>query len=101
MKADKEGGACGNATKGTAREEASAFHQEKGTGRRKEAEESRERWSGMHDQAMRSTARVEEKLSRRAKKESEGALWKRHSKRGTIMGSRMVYKRDSGFVLSL
>ena len=74
MEANEEGGTCGNATKGTAREEASAFHQEEDTGRRKEAEESRGRWSGMHDQAMRSTARVEEKLSRRAKKESGGAL---------------------------
>jgi len=74
MEANEEGGTCGNATKGTAREEASAFHQEKDTGRRKEAEESRGRWSGMHNQAMRSTARVEEKLSRRAKKESGGAL---------------------------
>jgi len=43
MKADKEGGTCDNATKGTAREEAGASHQGKGTGRRKEAEESRGR----------------------------------------------------------
>jgi len=50
---------------------------------------------------MRSAARVEEKLSGRVKKESRGALWKRHSRRGAIIGSRMVYKRGSGFVPSL
>jgi len=41
MEVNKEGSMCGNTTKGTAREEASAFHQGKGIGRRKEAEESR------------------------------------------------------------
>jgi len=50
---------------------------------------------------MRSTARVKEKLSRRVKKESGGALWKRCPRRGAIMGSRMVYKRDSSIVLDL
>ena len=43
MEADKEGGVCGNATKGIARKKASMSHQGKGIGRRKEAEESRER----------------------------------------------------------
>jgi len=41
MKADKEGSTHGNTTKGTAREEAGAFHQGKGTGRKKETKESR------------------------------------------------------------
>jgi len=50
---------------------------------------------------MRSVARVEEKLSRRVKKKSRGALWKRRPRRGTIMGSRMVHERDSSFVPSL
>jgi len=43
MKTDKEGGACGNVTKGAAREETSTSHHGKGTERRKEAEESRGR----------------------------------------------------------
>jgi len=43
MKEDKEGSACGNATKGIAKEETSASHQGKGAERRKKAEESRER----------------------------------------------------------
>jgi len=50
---------------------------------------------------MRSTAKVEEKLSRRVKKESGEALWKRHPRRGAIMGSRIVYERGSSFVPSL
>jgi len=74
MEADEEGSTCGSATKGAAKEEAGTSHQGKGAGRRKEAEKSRGRWSGMCGQAMRSAARVEEKLSRRAKKESRGAL---------------------------
>jgi len=44
---------------------------------------------------------MEEQLTRRAKKESRGALWKRHPRRGAIMGSRIVYERDSDFVPSL
>ena len=44
---------------------------------------------------------MEEKLSRRVKKESRGALWKRCPRRDTIMGSRMVYERDSSIVLDL
>jgi len=43
IEADEEGGACDNATKGIAREKASAFYQGKGIGRRKEAEKSRGR----------------------------------------------------------
>jgi len=50
---------------------------------------------------MRSTARMEEKLSRRVKKKSRGALWKRCLRRDTIMGFRMVYERGSSFVPSL
>ena len=55
----------------------------------------------MHGQAIRSTARVKEKLSRRAKKESRGALWKRHPRRGAIIRSRIVYERGSSFIPSL
>jgi len=55
----------------------------------------------MRGQATRSIARVEEKLSRRVKKKSRGALWKKCPRRGAIMGSRMVYKRGSSFVPSL
>jgi len=54
----------------------------------------------MHGQAMRSVAKVKEKLSRRVKKESGGALWKRYPRRGAIMGSKMVYERGSGFIPS-
>jgi len=43
IEADKEGGACGNATKGATREEASTSYQGKGVGKRKEAEKSRGR----------------------------------------------------------
>jgi len=50
---------------------------------------------------MRSVARVEEKLSKRVKKESGGVLWKRCPRRGAIMGSRMVYKRDNSIILDL
>ena len=39
-------------------------------------------------------------LSRRVKKESRGALWKKHPRRGAIMGSKMVYERGSGFIPS-
>jgi len=46
----------------------------------------------MYGQATRSVARVEEKLSRRVKNKSKGALWKRRPRRGAIMRSRMVVK---------
>ena len=101
MKADEEGSTCGSTTKGAAREKAGTSHQGKGTRRRKETKKSRGRQSSAHGQAMRSATRVEEKLSRRAKKESEGALQKRYLRRGIIMGSRIVYERGSSFVLSL
>jgi len=55
----------------------------------------------VYGQVMRSTARVKKKLSRRVKKESKGALWKRRPRKGTIMGSRIVYERGSSFVPSL
>jgi len=49
----------------------------------------------------RSTARREEELNRRAKKESRGALWKRHPKRGTIIRVGMNDRRDNSVVLDL
>jgi len=50
---------------------------------------------------MRSTARVKEELSRRAKKKSRGTLWKRRPRRGTIIRARIVYKRSSSVISNL
>jgi len=50
---------------------------------------------------MRSAVRVEEELSRRAKKKSRRTLWKRHPRRGAIIRARIVYKRSSSVVPNL
>jgi len=94
-------GAYGKAMKGAPTEGTGMLCKRKGAGKRKKVEKSRGRRSSICGQAMRSTAKVEEKLSRRVKKESRGALWKRCPRRGAIMGSRIVYERSSSFVPSL
>ena len=60
MEEKGKGGACNNATKGT--------------GKRKEIEESGRRRGSVRSQAMRSVAREEKELSRRAKEEGRRAL---------------------------
>jgi len=50
---------------------------------------------------MRSAARVEEKLSRRAKKKSRGTLWKRRPRKGAIIRTKMVYKGSSSVIPNL
>jgi len=65
-------GICGKATKGTSTEGAGTLCKGKSTGRRKKVKESRGGRGGMCGQATRSTARVKEELSRRAKKKSRG-----------------------------
>jgi len=72
MGEERKGSTCGEATKSTPIEGAGAPCKGKNTGRRKKVEESRR--GSTHGQAMRSTARVEEELSRRAKKKSRGPL---------------------------
>ena len=49
----------------------------------------------------RSTARMEEKLDKRAKKKGRGALWKRRPKRGVIIRVRVDDRGDSSVVLGL
>jgi len=66
MEEKGKGGACNNATKDTAKG--------KGTGKRKEIEESGRRRGSVRSQAMRSVAREEKELSRRAKEEGRRAL---------------------------
>jgi len=44
---------------------------------------------------------MEEELDKRAKKEGRGALWKRRSKRGTIIRVRVDDRRDSSVILGL
>jgi len=79
----KEDSVCGNATKGAAKEEASASHWKKGVGDREKVEESGRRRSSMRDQAARSTIRrrrsMKEKPSACLTMESAGALWRGHS----------------------
>jgi len=98
---ERKGGMCGKAAKGALTEGAGVPCKEKGAEKRKKAKENRGRRSDARGQAMRSTARVEERLSRRVKEKSGGALWKERPRRGTIVGSRMVYKRGSSFIPSL
>jgi len=56
-----------------------------------ETEESRERRSGIRGQVMRSTARMEEKLNRRAEKESRRALWQRGARKSMVARIGVVY----------
>ena len=69
-----KGGVCGKATKGTPTEGASMPCKGKSTGRRKKVKESKGRRGSMYGQAMRSAARVEEELSKRAKEKSRRTL---------------------------
>jgi len=69
-----ESDTCGNATKGAAKREASTSCQEKGVGGREDVEEDRRKGGGARGQATKCVARMEEELSRRAKKKSERAL---------------------------
>ena len=73
-KSREENGTYSNTTKDTAKRETGMFHQGKDAGGRKDIEESRRRRGGAHGQATRCAARIEKKLSRRAKKESREAL---------------------------
>ena len=50
---------------------------------------------------MRSAARIEEELNRRAKKEGGGALWERHPERGAIIRVRVDDRKDSSVILDL
>jgi len=70
MEEKGKSGICGKTTKSTLTEGASMPSKGKGVKRKKEVEESRERRSSTHGQATRSTARMEKKLSRKAKEES-------------------------------
>jgi len=96
-----KGGACGKATKGTPIEGASAPYKGKSAGRRKKVKESKGGRGSACGQAMRSTARVEEELSRKAKKKSRGTLWKRHPRRGAIIRTKMVYEGSSSVIPNL
>ena len=99
MEADEEGGACGNATKDTAREEAGMPCKGRSAG--KEVEEDGTGGDGARGQATKSIARMEEEFSRRIEEEGRGALWERRSRRGAIMGARLVYEGGGGIVLDL
>ena len=96
-----KGGTCGKATKGTPIEGASAPYKGKSAGRRKKVKESKGERGSACGQAMRSTARVEEELSRKAKKKSRGTLWKRHPRRGAIIRTKMVYEGSSSVIPNL
>ena len=76
-----KGGTCGKATKGTPIEGASVPYKGKSAGRRKKVKESKGERGSACGQAMRSTARVEEELSRKAKKKSRGTLEEASQKR--------------------
>lgn len=86
----EKGSMFGKATKGTVTEGASMLSKGKSTGR-----------SGVHGNAMRSTARVEEKFSRRIETEEKRTLWRRHPKRGTPIRVRLVHPRSSSIVFHM
>ena len=98
---EEKGGTCGKATKGAPIEGAGMLCKDKSAERRKEVEESRGRRGSAHGQAIRSVARIEEELSRGAKEESRGTLWKRHSGRSAIIRVRVNNGRDSSIILDL
>jgi len=101
MREEGKGSACGKATKGTARGKTGIPYKGKSAGRRKKVKEGRRRRGSAHDQATRSTARVEEELSRRAKKKGKETLWKRCPRRGMIIRTKMVYKGSSSVIPDL
>jgi len=72
----------------------------KGTLRRKETEEDGGRKDSVSYKG-RSAARMEEELNRKAEKEGRGALWKRHPKRGAIIGVGVDDRRSGSIVLDL
>jgi len=94
MEEEEKGDICGKTAKSTPTEEAGAPSKGKGTEKRKEVEKSRERRSSAHGQAIRSAARMEEELSRRAKEESQETLWKRHPRRDATIRIGIVYRRN-------
>jgi len=68
-----EGGMCGKATKGTAKEEAGMPCKGKSIG--KKVEEGRRGESSACGQATRSAARIEKEFSGRIEEKSKGTLW--------------------------
>ena len=56
-----------------------------------ETGESRGRKSGAHGQAMRSVARMEEELNRKAEEESRRALRQRDTRRSMVVRIGVVY----------
>jgi len=96
-----KGSMCGKAIKGAPTEGTSMLCEGKSTGRRKKIEKSKGRRDGICGQATRSTARVEEELSRRAKEKSRGTLWKRCPRKGMITRTRIVYEGSSSVVPNL
>ena len=85
MGKEGESGACGNVTKGTTREEASAPCKGRSTG--KKVEEGGTRGGGVRGQATRSAAGVEEK-------EGGVVLWTNSATRCGIMGVGVAWPRS-------
>jgi len=69
--------------------------------RRKEVEERRGRRDSTYSQAVKSTAREEEKLSRRAKKEGRRTLWKKYTKGSMSTGAGIVHGGGDSLVPNL
>jgi len=92
MGKEGESGACGNATKGAAREEAGAPCKRRSAG--KKVEEGRTGGGGVRGQATRSAVGVEEKFMGGVEKEGEVVLWINSATRCGIMGVGVVRPRS-------
>jgi len=92
MGKEGEGGACGNATKGTAREETGAPCKGRSAG--KKVEEGGTGGGGVHGQATKSIARVEEKFVGGVEEEGGVVLWTNSATKCRIMGVGVVWPRS-------
>jgi len=99
MGKEGESGACGNATKGAAREEAGVPCKGRSTG--KKVEEGGTGGGGARGQATRSVAGVEEKFVGGVKKEGRVVLWTNSATRCGIMGVGVARPRSRCHVFKI
>jgi len=99
MGEERKGSTCGFSIKGVLIEGASAPCKGRSTG--KKVKEGRRGEGGAHDQAMRSTARVEKEFGRRVKEKNRGVLWQRGTRGSTSIRIRMVHESSDSDVCAV
>ena len=99
MGKEEESGACGNATKGAAREEAGMPC--KGRSAEKKVEEGGTGGGGVRGQAMRSAAEVEKEFVGGTEKESRVVLWTNSTTRCGVVGIGIARPRGRHHILEM